>query len=228
MTSEPRGAASETLAWEAAYRRFESAEEEVRKFERRLGRLGAGAWPRDSRVLELFCGRAHGLVALERMGFRRLVGGDLSTALLSEYRGPGALFTADARALPLASGSRDVVVIQGGLHHLPRLPEDLDRVLSEVRRVLADDGRLVVVEPWRTPFLDLVHWFCRRPLARRAWPKLDALATMIELEIDTYERWLDRPRVVSRSLESTFRPLRRRTGWGKLQFVGRPRDEDRG
>ena len=214
-----RGAA----AWEEAYRRFESPDQEARKFQRRLRRLGADGWRRDGRVLDLFCGRANGLVALHRMGFTRLTGGDMSTALLSGYDGPGTPFTTDARMLPLASGSQDLVVIQGGLHHLPALPEDLDLVLAEVRRVLAGGGRLVVVEPWRTPFLDLVHWCCRRPLARRVWPRLDALATMIELEIDTYEQWLAQPDLIWGSLEEHFEPLERRRGWGKLHFVGAPR-----
>lgn len=223
MSDSPDSAAPDVTAWEEAYRRFETSEQEIRKFQKRLRRLGADGWPRESRILELFCGRANGLVALHRMGFTHLSGGDLSTALLSEYDGPGALFTTDARVLPLASGSQDVVVIQGGLHHLPTLPEDLDLVLAEVRRVLTADGRLVAVEPWRTPFLDFVHWCCRRPLARRVWPKLDALATMIELEIETYEQWLRQPELVWRELEAHFEPHHRRRASGKLLFVGTPR-----
>jgi hypothetical protein len=49
--------------WEAAYLRFETPEQEIRKFEKRLLRLGAGAWPRDLRIVELFCGRGNGLRA---------------------------------------------------------------------------------------------------------------------------------------------------------------------
>ena len=222
MSDRDAQAVPDVAAWEEAYRRFETSEQEIAKFGKRLRQLGAERWPRDSRILELFCGRGNGLVALHGMGFTRLTGGDLSTALLSEYEGPGALCASDARVLPLAAGSQDVVVIQGGLHHLPTLPDDLDLVLSEVRRVLAADGRLVVVEPWRTPFLDFVHWCCRRPLARRVWPRLDALATMIELEIDTYEQWLGQPELVMRSLEARFAPTLRRRSWGKLRFVGLP------
>ena len=75
--------------------------------------------------------------------------------------------------------------MQGGLHHLHKLPDDLERVLAEARRVLRRDGRLVVVEPWLTPFLSLAHFVCAlRPahlLSRKVW----ALATMIEHERDT-------------------------------------------
>jgi len=47
--------------WEAAYLRFESPEEEIRKFVRRLTRLGAPQWPRDAEIVELFCGRGNGV-----------------------------------------------------------------------------------------------------------------------------------------------------------------------
>src|SRR6266513_1650687 len=50
---------------EAAYLRFESPEEEIRKFIRRLTRLGASQWPRDAEIVELFCGRGNGLLSLQ-------------------------------------------------------------------------------------------------------------------------------------------------------------------
>src|SRR5437762_12555511 len=49
--------------WEAAYLRFETPEEEIRKFIGRLNRLGARQWPSDAEIVELFCGRGNGLVA---------------------------------------------------------------------------------------------------------------------------------------------------------------------
>ena len=44
-----------TEVWEAAYLRFETPEEEIAKFTRRLLQLGARQWPRDAAVVELFC-----------------------------------------------------------------------------------------------------------------------------------------------------------------------------
>src|ERR1700682_1296484 len=64
--------------WEAAYLRFESPEEEIRKFIRRLTRLGAPQWPRDAEIVELFCWRGNGLLALQQLGFTRPEGVDLS------------------------------------------------------------------------------------------------------------------------------------------------------
>ena len=208
-------------SWEQAYLRFETPEEERRKFLRRLRALGATGWPRDAQVVELFCGRGNGLAALAELGFTRLEGVDLSASLVAQYRGPAQCYVADCRHLPFPDRSRDVLVVQGGLHHLELLPDDLVRTLEEARRVLRPGGRLVVVEPWLTPFLRFVHAVCEIRLARRAWPKLDALATMNEIEAPTYLAWLGRPREIVALLRERFDPELLRESWGKLHFVGR-------
>jgi ubiquinone/menaquinone biosynthesis C-methylase UbiE len=208
-------------SWEQAYLRFETPEQERRKFLRRLRILGASDWPRDSEVVELFCGRGNGLEALRQLGFRRLEGVDLSESLLAQYRGEARCYVADCRSLPFADRSKDVLVVQGGLHHLERLPEDLVSVLGEARRVLRPGGRLVVVEPWLTPFLSFVHAVCEMRTARRLWSRLDALATMNELEATTYLAWLARPAEIRALLEAQFRAQLIRKEWGKLLFVGR-------
>lgn len=207
--------------WEQAYLRFETPEQEHKKFRRRLRILGAYKWPSDSEVVELFCGRGTGLHALTSFGLGRVEGVDLSASLLGQYRGPARCYVADCRTLPFPDHSRDVFVVQGGLHHLSSLPGDLIRTLDEVRRALRPGGRFVVVEPWLTPFLRFVHTVCEMRLARRAWPKLDALATMNELERPTYEAWLARPDEILKLLTERFTPEVLRTEWGKLLFVGR-------
>lgn len=209
--------------WEAAYVRFETPHEEIRKFIRRLRQLGADEWPRQARILELFCGRGNGLVALERLGFTHVHGVDLSPRLVGMYRGSARCVVGDCRALPVQAGSQDVAVVQGGLHHLPVLPDDLERVVAETQRVLKPSGLFVVVEPWQTPFLEFVHRAGCSGLGRRVWAKMDALATMIEHERDTYERWLREPELISTALGHRFEPILSRKGWGKLLFVGRRR-----
>ena len=208
-------------AWEAAYLRFETPEEERRKFLRRLRRLGAESWPKDAQVLELFCGRGNGLSALQHLGFTKLEGVDLSPALVAKYNGPAKCVVADCRQLPFPDAARDIAIVQGGLHHLPTLPGDLERVVAEVRRVLRPGGRFIVVEPWQTPFLQFVHWVGSFRVARRAWAKIDALETMTELERPTYEQWLRQPGMVLRCLEANFAAERQFIGWGKLMWVGR-------
>jgi SAM-dependent methyltransferase len=218
----PRDRSRATESWEDAYLRFETPEAEVAKFLSRLRHVGAERWPRDARVVELFCGRGNGLVAFERLGFTQVSGVDLSARLVREYRGDAACIVGDCCALPVREESHDVAVVQGGLHHLPALPGDLARVLGEVHRVLRPRGLLVLVEPWLTPFLRLVHRACDSP-ARRVWGKLDALATMIEYEEDTYRQWLGQPRAISTLLTQNFDPVIDQRRWGKLVFVGRKR-----
>jgi ubiquinone/menaquinone biosynthesis C-methylase UbiE len=124
--------------------------------------------------------------------------------------------------MPFRSASHDIAIVQGGLHHVPDVLEDLPLVVAEVRRVLKPNGLFVVVEPWLTPFLRAAHWACAGP-ARRLWPRLDALATMIHYERDTYERWLANPAFVLSQLSGGFVPQISRQRWGKLVFVGRKR-----
>ncbi|MBI3866196.1 MAG: class I SAM-dependent methyltransferase [Planctomycetia bacterium] len=206
--------------WEQAYLRFESPEAERKKFRRRLQRLGAHSWLREARIVEIFCGRGNGLAALAELGFHALEGVDLSLRLLSQYEGDAKLYVADCRQLPFPDASRDLVIVQGGLHHLPCIPGDLAAVLAEVRRVLVPGGRFVIVEPWLTPFLRAVHALSRHPLVRRLSRKFAALDTMIEREQETYFNWLSMPDVILQALSGNFATERRRIAWGKLEYVG--------
>src|ERR1700675_2726029 len=123
MTELAQGSAKQGIdPWEAAYLRFETPEEEIRKFIERLRRLGVSQWPRQTNVVELFCGRGNGLHALARLGFRNIEGVDLSPRLLAEYKGEARCYESDCRALPFAEQSKDAAIVQGGLHHLSILP----------------------------------------------------------------------------------------------------------
>jgi len=209
-------------AWEAAYLRFETPEEEIKKFIGRLEKLGAEEWRRDAEIVELFCGRGNGLHALQRLGFERLEGVDLSPHLISQYEGNARCYVGDCRKLPFADQSKDVLIVQGGLHHLPALPDDLDQAFSEMRRVLRKDGRVLFVEPWLTPFLRFVHRLCEMSIARKCSTKLDSLATMIHHEIRTYEQWLSQPEMIAELTRRHFSPLHESFAWGKWNLVGKP------
>lgn len=210
-------------AWESAYLRFETPAQEIKKFASRLVKLGASDWPRDAEIVELFCGRGNGLRALQSLGFTHLEGVDLSPRLIAEYQGPARCQVADCRKLPFASESKDVLIVQGGLHHLPTLPQDLEQTFAEMRRVLRKSGRVMFVEPWLTGFLWFVHAVCEIPLVRRVSPKLDALATMIEHERVTYEQWFQQPGVILALARKYFSPVHESFEWGKWKFVGTPR-----
>lgn len=209
--------------WEAAYLRFETPEQEIKKFLGRLRKLGADRWPRDAEIVELFCGRGNGLAALQRMGFTHLEGVDLSPRLIAQYQGSAKCYVADCRQLPFADASRDRLLVQGGLHHLPKLPDDLAQTVEEMHRVLRKDGLLMLVEPWSTPFLTFTHLLSENAMARRLSNRLDALAIMIEYERRTYEQWLTQPTLVSTIAHMHFEPVQESFAWGKWMFVGRPR-----
>ena len=218
--------APETLIpdpWEVAYLRFETPEEEIRKFMGRLKRLGVRQWPRDAEVVELFCGRGNGLVALQLLGFTHLEGVDLSPRLIGQYKGPANCIVADCRKLPFEDRCKDVLIVQGGLHHLPHLPADLDQAFSEMQRVLRKSGRVMFVEPWRTPFLTMVHYVSEIPPVRLLSNKMDAFATMTEHETRTYWQWLGQPRLIKNVAHEHFATLYESFAWGKWNFVGRPR-----
>lgn len=207
--------------WEDAYRRFESAEEEIDKFTKRLNKLGATDWLRQAEIVEIFCGRANGLVALERLGFQNLEGVDLSDTLLQQYQGPAQLYVCDCRELHFEDNSKDFVIVQGGLHHLEALPGDLERTVCQVRRVLRPGGRMVVVEPWMTPFLRCAHFVGRQRLPQKMWGKIEAFWRMIEIEGDVYLNWLGQPKNILSIFARHFATEIRREKWGKLMYVGR-------
>lgn len=207
--------------WERSYERFETPEQEIRKFIKRLDRAGAREWPRDSKIVELFCGRGNGLKALEAMGFHKLDGVDISAPLLSRYDGPAKLYVGDCRSLKFPENSRDIIIVQGGLHHLQNIKKDLPAVLSEIKRILVPGGRVVVVEPWKTPFLDFVHLVLGFRLARTLWPKLDALAEMIEMEGAAYCEWLSSAKMITGAFDSLFEREFEIVSFGKILYVGR-------
>ena len=223
--AEPGAIAGSDAAdlWESAYVRFETPDQEIDKFMSRLRRLGIDRLDRNAQVVELFCGRGNGLHALSRLGFTNIEGVDLSPRLLSLYHGPAKCYARDCRQLPFPDQSKDLLIAQGGLHHLPTLPASLDEIFREMRRVLRRDGLMVAVEPWLTPFLKLAHTISGIRLMRRCSVKLDAFATMIEHERPTYEQWLNQPKLILSLAHSHFTPVRESVSWGEWRFVGTPR-----
>jgi ubiquinone/menaquinone biosynthesis C-methylase UbiE len=208
--------------WEEAYQRFETPAEERRKFIRRLRRLGVPHWNRDWRIVEICSGRGNGIVAWRTLGFPHVVGVDLSPALVERSACRERVLVGDARCLPIRTSSQNVAVVQGGLHHLVSL-NDIRTALSEMRRVLAPDGRAIIIEPWATPFLRGVHLVAEQPIVRALSSRLDAFAAMTDEERPTYEAWLARPAAILAAITGEFETLVLRRRLGKLVFLGRPR-----
>ena len=209
-------------AWELAYQRFETPEQERRKFIRRLRSLGVDRWDRHVSVLEICSGRGNGLVAWRDLGFRNVTGVDLSPALVEASELRRSCIVGDARRLPIRTASLDIAKIEGGLHHLPHL-DDVETALAEIHRVLKPGGRVIIIEPCLTPFLRVVHFVSERPLARAMSRRLDAFAAMTDEERPTYERWLARGEPGLEALTARFEPMLLRRRWGKIMFLGRVR-----
>jgi SAM-dependent methyltransferase len=111
--------------------------------------LAAGA-----RVLEIACGSGQGVGMLgERASF--VVGGDIDQGLLRRaklhYGRRARLACLDACDLPFPAGSFDLVLFFEALYYVPAP----SRALDEVARVLAPEGRVVVVNanPERPDFI---------------------------------------------------------------------------
>jgi ubiquinone/menaquinone biosynthesis C-methylase UbiE len=209
-------------AWEEAYQRFETPAEETRKFARRLRRLRVDQWNREWKVIEVCSGRGNGMLAWRQLGFGRVIGVDLSKALVARSACRPHTIVGDARQLPVLSSSHDVAIVQGGLHHLPSM-DDVRAALSEMHRVLRPGGRAILIEPWQTPFLRGVHLVAERRVMRRLSNRLDAFAAMTDEERPTYEAWLARPTAILEMVTARFETIVLRRRFGKLVFMGRPR-----
>ncbi len=114
------------------------------------------------RALDLGCGTGITIdLLVERYG--EAVGVDVSQEMLDGYqRGPDSpveLVRADMAALPFLEGRFDVVVCRSALHHM----DDEVGVLSEICRVLAPDGSLILGEPANDNVLTrAARWWVRR------------------------------------------------------------------
>jgi GT2 family glycosyltransferase/SAM-dependent methyltransferase/glycosyltransferase involved in cell wall biosynthesis len=115
----------------------------------------AAQFARGKRVLDVASGSGYGAELLKAAGASDVVGLDynldaLAYSLRTHARGKPEFLAGDAQVLPFSSASFDLIVSFETLEHVPE-PE---RMLSELRRVLRDDGILVVSTPNRGVYLE--------------------------------------------------------------------------
>jgi SAM-dependent methyltransferase len=104
------------------------------------------------RVLDAACGEGYGTALLQAAGASPATGLDVDERTLAHARSrhPGPDFVVgDVRELPFADDSFDLVACFETIEHVP----DPDGVLVELRRVLADDGLLLVSTPNKHEYL---------------------------------------------------------------------------
>jgi demethylmenaquinone methyltransferase/2-methoxy-6-polyprenyl-1,4-benzoquinol methylase len=114
-----------------------------RRWKRRLIRIAAPV--PSERVLDLACGTGD-LTRLAAASGAHVVGLDLVPRMIALARGRGgaraAFLAGDMLALPFPDAAFDLVTTGYGLRNVP----DLDRALTEVRRVLRPGGRFVSLD----------------------------------------------------------------------------------
>ncbi len=157
----PNEALQETHTWHEAYQSDVQRRRRRRTFPRKLRLLGIDRAERQARVLDLCCGHGEALEELHALGFRDLVGLDvtLDAALLADGR--FETHQADARETGLRAASFDWILNVHALHHLG-LADDIARLLDECWRLLKPGGRLGIIDFANSPQIRLAFWWFRR------------------------------------------------------------------
>jgi len=120
-----------------------------RKWKREAVRLALNGRSRPALVLDLCCGTGDMSFLAETMGASGVIGADFTLPMLAVARSRArkvtsraAFAAADALRLPFRDGVFDAVTVGYGLRNIA----DPQQALSEIRRVLAPAGRVVVLD----------------------------------------------------------------------------------
>jgi SAM-dependent methyltransferase len=107
--------------------------------------LHAAPLARGRAVLDAACGEGYGSAMLAAAGARSVVGVDIDGPTVEHARERHGIDArrADVRELPFPDGTFDLVVSFETIEHV----EDPERAVAEMRRVLRDDGTLVISTP---------------------------------------------------------------------------------
>lgn len=163
--------------------------------------LAGRARPRGTAV-DVGCGVGHTLATLRSLGYRRVLGTDLSPYALTRRAVDLPVLVADARNLPLADGEAGCILALDVVEHI----RDEAAALGEWRRVLAPSGTLVLTVPaYQWLFSDHDRWACHERRYTRGRLERAVRAAGFAVERSTYfNSFLVPPAVVSRKT-----PLRR-------------------
>lgn len=140
----------------------------ARRHQPKLAQVVAGQLtgvPAGARALDLGSGSGRIAVEVERVSGLRITACDVDLVAVRDGGASptGGTVVGDGQFLPFAPGSLAAVYLVYVLHHVP----DQVRLLGEVRRVLRDGGRLVVVEFDATSGLVVLFRLLARLTGRR-------------------------------------------------------------
>ena len=116
---------------------------------RGLRAIGLKMYPpgENMKVLDIGCGTGAHLEHYQRRGCK-IYGIDLSPSMLqaARYRlGEGAnLYLGDASSMPFPERTFDIIILSTVLHEMS--PDVRSAVIHESKRVLADDGRILLID----------------------------------------------------------------------------------
>lgn len=121
----------------------------------------------DKTLLEVGCGIGIDTVALARLGFREVVGVDLTGAAIAiaqqraarEHIDNVRFEVANGEHLAFPNASFDFVYSFGVIHHTPSIVN----AIAEIHRVLKPGGRALVMIYHRHSLVDLIHRIFRLP-----------------------------------------------------------------
>ena len=176
-------------------REFRAMNNPLRRFVQRrvefpiFRRMGLDASGKD--VLEIGCGSGYGAVLLSNLQPKSYVGVDLMPEQIELARQVelknAAFHVMDATNLAAFEGaSKDLVVIFGILHHVPRWAQ----VIKEIRRVLRSGGELYLEEPSElliSPWDRLFKWG-HSPEAQFGLPALELELEHVGFDLDRRKR----------------------------------------
>lgn len=102
-------------------------------------------------IVGALSGRRNVLELGSGAGFFRELFPDAITSEL--FHMPGVRLVADACALPFSNNSLDAIVMTDVFHHIP----DVNRFLLEATRCVSSGGKIIMIEPWRTPWSEWIY-----------------------------------------------------------------------
>lgn len=141
--------------------------------------------------LDIGCGTGN---LLSRLGkerqFARLYGIDLSEEMITvakrKLRDKADLRVADSERLPFESGKFDLITCTYSFHHYP----DPKAVLAEMRRVLTNGGKLILVDPWiPTPTRLIINLLSLLPKDEAFYSKKEMFALVKSTGLEVF-KWI--------------------------------------